>query len=364
MKNPNLIDKLTLTVGLPDLEVLVDVADESGLGLYLVGGPVRDLRLNRTSVDADVAVEGDAASVACEFAARVGGEVVRHPAFLTATVKSDYWVLDLATARSEVYPRPGALPRVRPASIEEDLLRRDFSINAMAIRLNGPRTGELIDPSGGVRDLKGGVIRVLHENSFKDDPTRILRAARYETRFRYILEPHTSRWLLSDVGYLSTVSGVRLRHEIERILVDAEPDRTMRRLDRLGALAAIDADFAFNDQTARAFSAHLGSRTDITPLWPLLFWELTSSQIARLTRRLMLTKRQSQDTAAVPGIRALEGPLASPETRRSKLADLLEAVPSRNGVGDDRRHPPRHRETPVSRLPSERAIGPTAAARR
>src|SRR5438093_3882798 len=144
-REPNLIDKLTLNIGLPNLEELIEVADELGMPLYLVGGPVRDLRLNRTSVDADVAVEGDAATVAVEFAARVGGEVVRHPAFLTATVKSDYWVLDLTTTRSEEYPGPGALPRVRPASIEKDLLRRDFTINAMAIRLNGPMTGELID---------------------------------------------------------------------------------------------------------------------------------------------------------------------------------------------------------------------------
>jgi tRNA nucleotidyltransferase (CCA-adding enzyme) len=220
------------------------------------------------------------------------------------------------------------LPKVRPASIEEDLLRRDFSINAMAIRLNGPRTGELIDPSGGVRDLKGGVIRVLHENSFKDDPTRILRAARYETRFRYILEPHTLRWLLSDVGYLRAVTGVRVRHEIERIFADLEPDRIMRRLSGLGALAAIDEALVFDDQKARAFTAHLGSRTDVTPLFPLLVWELNPSQIDRLARRLTLTKRQSQDTAAVPGIRALEGQLASPETRRSKVADMLQEFPA------------------------------------
>jgi tRNA nucleotidyltransferase (CCA-adding enzyme) len=326
-REPNLIDKLTLNIGLPNLVELIEVADELGMSLYLVGGPVRDLRLNRVSVDADVAVEGDARTLAVAFAARVGGRVVQHPAFLTATVKSDYWVLDLTTTRYEEYPHPGALPRARPASIETDLLRRDFTINAMAIRLNGPGIGELIDPAGGVRDLKNGVIRVLHEDSFKDDPTRILRATRYETRFRYIIEPDTFGWLLSDVGHLTTVSGVRLRHEIERILAEAEPDLTLRRLDRLGVLAAIDADLSFDEQKMRGFRAHLSSRTDITPLWPLLVWDLSDAQINRLSHRLALTKRQSRDMVAVPQIRTIENQIASRDTLRSQTAELLDPFP-------------------------------------
>ncbi|HMF88518.1 MAG TPA: hypothetical protein VK575_10620 [Gemmatimonadaceae bacterium] len=327
MKEPNLVEKLMATVGLPNLKTLIDVADELEMDAYLVGGPVRDLRLNRASVDADVAVEGDAGAVAREFAARVGGEVVLHPTFLTATVKSDYWLLDLATSRAEIYPSPGALPKVRPASIKEDLLRRDFSINAMAIRLNGKSAGQLIDPAEGRRDLRDGIIRVLHENSFKDDPTRVLRAARYETRFGYRIEPDTLQWLHSDVSYLDAVSGVRLRHEIERTLDDFEPERAMMRLDRLGALVAIDPDFSFDAEQARAFTAHLGSRTDTTPLWPLLFWDLSHAQIDRLTGRLALTKRQSQDVAAVPEVKTLEKQLASTGTRRSEVADLLDPFP-------------------------------------
>jgi tRNA nucleotidyltransferase (CCA-adding enzyme) len=197
----------------------------------------------------------------------------------------------------------------------------------MAIRLNGPSAGTLIDPAGGRRDLRDGVIRVLHEDSFKDDPTRILRALRYETRFAYVIERTTLRWLRSSLTYLQNVSGVRLRHEIERILDDVEPERAMIRLDRLGALAAIDPDFSFDGEKTRAFIAHLGSRTDLTPLWPLLFWDLSDTQIDRLTHRLALTKRQSQDVSAVPETQALEKQLASPGTRRSEIAEMLDSLP-------------------------------------
>lgn len=182
--------------------------------LYLVGGAVRDLLLGRPRRDVDVVVEGDAAAVA----RRLGGEVVEHERFATARVRIDALAVDLASARAETYAHPGALPDVRPAGIEEDLARRDFSINAMAVPLSD--AARLIDPHDGRGDLVRRLIRVLHEGSFRDDPTRALRAARYAARFGFELEPRTAE-LLRDAD-LSTVSEDRRRAELLKLA--AEPD--------------------------------------------------------------------------------------------------------------------------------------------
>lgn len=199
----------------PELEAVGQQASEP---VYLVGGAVRDLLLDRPRADVDLVVVGDAAALA----ARLGGAGVEHERFGTAKVEVDGHELDIATARSETYPEPGALPVVAPAqSIEEDLERRDFTINAMAIPLDGePR---LIDPRGGREDLGQRLLRVLHERSFEDDPTRAIRAARYASRYGFTLEPETDRLLRR--ADLATVSADRRRAELERLA--AEPTGTV-----------------------------------------------------------------------------------------------------------------------------------------
>jgi tRNA nucleotidyltransferase (CCA-adding enzyme) len=198
----------------PELPALLDAA--AGSRLYLVGGTVRDMLTGRGRTDLDIAVEGDPAKVA----ARLGGEVVAHERFSTAKVRLGAAHIDLARTRAETYPEPGALPEVRPAGIEEDLERRDFTINAMALPLSGER--ELLDPHGGRWDLSEGLLRVLHDRSFADDPTRALRAARYAARFGLELELETEDRLRA--ADLSTVSEDRRRAELLRIA--AEPAAT------------------------------------------------------------------------------------------------------------------------------------------
>ncbi|HWJ42461.1 MAG TPA: hypothetical protein VNR67_03415 [Solirubrobacterales bacterium] len=195
----------------PELEAVRREAPEP---VYLVGGAVRDLLLGRSRADVDLVVEGDAAALA----ARLGGGGTAHERFGTAKGEIDGHEVDIATARSETYPRPGALPVVAAArSIEADLDRRDFTINAMAIPLGGePR---LIDPRGGREDLERGLLRVLHRRSFEDDPTRAIRAARYASRYGFTLEPETDRLLRR--ADLATVSADRRRAELERLA--AEP---------------------------------------------------------------------------------------------------------------------------------------------
>ena len=197
---------------MPELPSLLDAA--AGSRLYLVGGTVRDMLLGRGRTDLDLAGEGDPA----EVAGRLGGEVVEHDRFSTAKVRLGAAHIDLARTRAETYPEPGALPQVRPAGIEEDLSRRDFTINAMALPLGGEH--ELLDPHGGRDDLAAGRLRVLHERSFADDPTRALRAARYASRFGLELESGTERLLrAADLG---TVSADRRRAELLRVA--AEPN--------------------------------------------------------------------------------------------------------------------------------------------
>ncbi|HEX3608893.1 MAG TPA: hypothetical protein VHU14_04380 [Solirubrobacterales bacterium] len=214
----------------PELAVVREMASEP---VYLVGGAVRDLLLGRGRADIDLVVEGDAAALA----ARLGADVLSHERFATAKVSLDGHEVDIAAARSESYPHPGALPVVEPASdVESDLARRDFTINAMAIPLRGePR---LIDPHGGRADLAAGLLRVLHPRSFEDDPTRALRAARYAARFGFELEPRTAA-LLREAD-LATVSADRREAELLRLAGDAGAPRGFSLLDEWGLVELRD----------------------------------------------------------------------------------------------------------------------------
>ncbi len=200
----------------------------AGFRVYLVGGAVRDLLLGRERSDIDIAVEGEVGPLA----ERLGGETRAHERFATATVSVDGLEVDLAATRSETYPRPGALPEVRHAPLDEDLARRDFTVNAMAVPLAGEP--ELIDPHGGLDDLKGGELRVLHPGSFEDDPTRALRAARYAARYGFALEGETARLIRG--ADLSTVSSDRVEGELRKLAAEPEARRGLELLGEWGLL--------------------------------------------------------------------------------------------------------------------------------
>lgn len=241
------------------LKLVAQQAEEENAALYIVGGFVRDLLLGEPSVDFDLVVEGNAINLARALVHRYGGRVSSHKRFGTAK-----WALepnhpnllaalnresvdqgeipsnlDLVSARTEFYRHPTALPSVERGSIKLDLHRRDFSVNTLALRLDGRHYGELLDHWGGGRDLREGLIRVLHSLSFIDDPTRMLRAVRLEQRLGFSIEPRTLELLQEALPLLDRVSGDRIRHELESIFNEEQLISIMGRLEELGLLSAI-----------------------------------------------------------------------------------------------------------------------------
>ena len=215
---------------LPGVDALREIAER--VPAYLVGGAVRDLLLGLEVGDLDVVIEGDP-----EVLAQLPGfELERDALFLTGRLRLDDLHIDVARARAETYPRPGALPEVQPASITEDLARRDFTVNAMAFPLGSD--GELLDQHGGLDDLRSGLLRVLHERSFIDDPTRALRAARYAARFGFELESETAQ-LIRETD-LSTVTEDRIDNELRRIAGEDDPAAALRLIAEWGVMPALD----------------------------------------------------------------------------------------------------------------------------
>jgi tRNA nucleotidyltransferase (CCA-adding enzyme) len=219
------------------------IAIERGWELYLVGGYVRDCLLKIPDYDIDIAVVGDAPALARLLAREAGTQLELHDAFGTAVLSfaGEPFHMDLVTARREVYERPGALPAVEPGTIADDMARRDFTANALAVRILPDTIGHLFDPHGGLKDLRAGLIRVLHDNSFIDDPTRIFRAVKLAVRLGWRVEPHTLELILQAVrdGVLSTVSVDRITRELLLIFEEPKSGQILAELDKLGVLTNI-----------------------------------------------------------------------------------------------------------------------------
>lgn len=323
---------LRLRRGLPAavseaLEVVLRLAEEEGRTLYLVGGGVRDLVLCRGQVDIDLMGEGPMASLGEKAGLVLAGRWVVHRAFGTVTVQGEGFRLDLAMARAESYARPGALPKVRPASIDEDLARRDFTISAMALALCGRQRGQLLDRFDGMGDIAGGRVRVLHDRSFIDDATRILRAVRYEARFGFSIEEKTLGLLKRDLAYLDTISGARVRHDLLRLLAEDEPEKGLRRCQELGVLAAIHGALRFDDELAAAFRR--ARRAGQAPPQPALYLGLLGTRLSpadaeAVALRLALSKRHRQALEGAAALAHLLPWLSRGDPRPSQVVERLE----------------------------------------
>lgn len=322
--HPKLIDKLSTRLT-PGARALLDAArgaaDGGGVRLFLAGGSARDLLLGRDAIDLDLAVEGDAIALARAVAASTGGRVTKTTEFGTAHVKTPGAAADFAMTRAETYPKPGALPKVRPASLAADLARRDFTINAIALELAGPTPGALYDPHGGVADLGDGLVRVIPKNdrSFQDDATRIVRAARLEARFGFRIEAHTLDLLARDVAYLDSISGTRVRQEIDRTFREADPTPAFTRMEALRVLTVIHPALAV---PACGIPAGVSSAAG----WALLATGIDAEHVPGLIRRCALTGKQSAAVRAMPQLGALSTGLAQ-DLRPSELDELLAPFP-------------------------------------
>ena len=289
------------------LDELRRLANEAGVAAFLVGGPVRDSLLGVPVNDLDISVVGDAPALAQSLANATGGRLTVHPRFGTASVAAAGCTVDLVTARRETYPKPAALPVVTAGSLADDLARRDFTVNAMALPL-AATVEQVVDPHGGRADLDAGIIRTLHRESFRDDPTRIFRAVRYEQRFAFRLSDDTRYDLESAVaaGAIAMLSGDRLRHELDRILHETSPLPALQRAEELGVLTATHPALGashldgLHDWTARplAWLAAL--------VWPL--HESTGSSVAVRLNTPTDWTRVISDTATLterlPGLAA------------------------------------------------------------
>ena len=309
------------------LHVAGEVAAKQGNNLYLVGGVVRDLILGRSILDFDLVIEGDAIELAQRLADTTQGKITTHPRFNTAKVQWGQWSFDLATARSETYAKPGALPRVKPGSLTSDLFRRDFTINAMAIELTPDRYGQLIDLHGGRDDLERGLIRVLHEKSFIDDATRIWRGLRYEQRLNFQLEADTLRLLKRDIPMLDTISSDRMRHELELVLKEEFPEKVLGRAAELGVLPklhpALKDEGWLTEKIGRARKLSLPNLQLPLLYMSLIVYRLSNEESEDLISRLRLSKSVARTLRGTISVKSKLGSLAKSDLAPSSVYNLL-----------------------------------------
>ncbi|MEM7113936.1 MAG: hypothetical protein AAF614_15990 [Chloroflexota bacterium] len=337
------------------LEAVAAVAAELGLPVYLVGGPVRDLLLGKQPTDLDIAVEMDAIRLAKGLQARFGGELQLHTRFGTAKwlLTTAVWEaidstladsaikdVDFATTRTETYAHPAALPDVAFAPIAEDLKRRDFTINALALRLDGPEQERLVDLYGGQQDLAAGVVRVLHDQSFFDDPTRSWRAVRFARRFGFQLETETANWLQQALPHMEQVSGERLTYEIRLVLQESEPASILAQLDKQGILRAVDEGLVWLAETAVSFNrlphlvksepwlSHLPAETAVFARLALWLTSLPVGTQTAVMTRLRLPKRDQVDITAVHALKHAISTLDD-AMQPSEIEQALRGIPLR-----------------------------------
>jgi len=327
--------------------ILAAFAQEQLVSMYMVGGAVRDVLLQRPNLDLDFVVEGDAIRLVEGLQARFGGQVSSFQPFGTAKWRLNEAAcsalgvsgglpetLDFASARNEFYEHPTALPTVYNGSIKLDLLRRDFTINTLAVQVSPAESfGRVLDFYGGLQDLRAGVIRVLHSLSFVDDPTRILRAVRFESRLGFHIEPRTAELIANARPMLARITGERLRNEFDILFGEAEPERAILWLQERGLLLAIDPVFQVPARVDHLFKAARAGdlvwvyAAALEPLyWHVLAALMPPAVAERLGERLLIARTLAE--AMVTTSRLVERVVAwcQPELRPSQIVPFMEGA--------------------------------------
>ncbi len=335
-------------------------ADRQGLRAYIVGGIVRDIILGRKNLDIDIVTEGPAIPFAQSVAKATGAKVTVYPPFGTATLHWPFGLrIDFVAARQESYPHPGALPQVRPGTLKDDLFRRDFTINAMAVCLNHDRWGQLVDEFGGLQDAREKKIRVLHERSFSDDPTRILRSVRFEQRLRFHIEPWTLGLLkqaLRPAGSsrgeplglrpkappprgtygcgeeekaFDNVKPPRYFTEFKKMLAEEQPQRHLTRLKALGALRIVDAALKTDFRLLKRIQQRLSQAPEDIACnrWIISLMAITETmsgvKLRSFLRKFPFRKEESESILQAARSEHVLRRLSAPELSRSQAYGIL-----------------------------------------
>jgi tRNA nucleotidyltransferase (CCA-adding enzyme) len=322
------------------LNQLSGLASEFGLKPYLVGGFVRDVLLEKPVNDFDIVIEGDAIKLGRVLVKRFGGRLTAHADFRTATwypsVSSDEFI-DLISARSETYLHPAALPTIKPGTLDEDLQRRDFTINAIAMHLLEDGVGDVVDPLNGREDLQAGLVRVTYPGSFIDDPTRLFRLFRYSVRYGFVVEAGTETLISSALEYVNELSPERLRHELD--LIFEEPDflPTLEEIWKHGILSHVKPALP-NDEAAlsrlQAMQSHRSEHPDLSTsgihtirdrIWVAWLMGLSEKEIRLLARRLHFTSNLLKQCLGAASLIIMKDSLV--DLRPSECVMHLEKIP-------------------------------------
>lgn len=255
----SLIDRMNKFLSFEVLQLLKEIgklADQVNYSAYVIGGIVRDLVIGRTNQDIDIVVEGNGITFANLLAEHLGGTVRCHEKFGTATWKHPSRLkIDITSARTEYYDYPAALPTVEMSSLKEDLFRRDFTINAMAIKINNDHFGNLIDYFHGYNDIEHNKIKILYNLSFVEDPTRILRAVRFEQRFGFNMDQQTLELAMISADKIISTSKPRIAHELNILLKEDHPVEALVRLHEIGVIRFLVGTNSFDEQKLRLFKS-------------------------------------------------------------------------------------------------------------
>lgn len=326
-----------------EISAVVEAID----GVYVVGGFVRDVILGRKPGDVDITVVGDAGAFSRALATRLGMDQPVESQFLTfrlsvggatphgAATPVGATTIDVVTARSESYPEPAALPEVVPSSIEDDLKRRDFTVNSMAISLSGPSWGNLVDPVNGFGDIMRKRIRVLHDSSFTDDPTRMFRAVRYAVRLGFSIDSRTESLIPKSLGNIDRLSGARLRNEFELMLAEPTRAEILRRSEELGLLGAISPGLRIGSKSLQVLESPSSGMpysgepysNAIEDLLALATFGLSREEAEQTARRFDGSATWTEPITGNPRLAGVVSVLDRPDIRRSEVAEILIPVP-------------------------------------
>ncbi len=304
-------------------------------GVFIVGGIVRDLILDRQPGDIDLSVVGNAGRFAEVLADRLRQDPPTESQFLTFKINTSDELtgvrsIDIVTARSEQYDEPAALPDIAASSIEDDLKRRDFTVNSMAVSLSPNDWGNLVDPANGFGDIMRKRIKILHDGSFVDDPTRIFRAVRYATRLGFSIEPRTSELIASSLSSIDQLSGIRVRNEFELML--AEPTRVeqMRVSEEIGLLGAISPGLRVGSralQTLESMSEAGNLSTELSELLAIVTFGLSEDEASQVVLRFDGPVNWGESITGNALLAKTVALLDDPDLRPSEIAEILHQIP-------------------------------------